>query len=160
MVRHAKSSWDNPFLRDFDRPLNERGKKNAPLMAARMAKSNFRPDLIVSSPANRAISTAHFFANAWKIKAANIIQDKNLFHASPGEIAKVIRNTAGDAKSVAIFGHNPGFTDFANLIGNYYFENIVTCGVAVFELQIEEWTALSENCGKLLLYDYPKKSEG
>ena len=114
LIRHAKSSWDNPGLRDFNRPLNERGQRDAPLMAALIAKMGIKPDLIVSSPARRAITTAQYFADALGIADDDIVRNQEIYEAYPQEILRLISELPEKSETVFMFGHNPTFTDVAN----------------------------------------------
>ena len=111
IVRHAKSSWDDPSQKDFDRPLNERGKKDAPAMAKHLHKEkNVALDAIVSSPAKRAFTTAKFFAEEFDIKKKHIIEKPELYEASTENFYDVVTSINDDYDAVALFSHNPGIT--------------------------------------------------
>lgn len=156
LVRHAKSSWDTPALSDFERPLNERGERDAPRMAKRLKEKRIVFDLILSSPAQRALSTALHFAKVLEIPLSSLKTEASLYHASPDTILHVLRNVKDTAATVMIVAHNPGLTDFANACMQESIVNIPTCGVAACTVPIERWTDMKLGSGRKLLYDYPK----
>ena len=114
IVRHAKSSWDYPELDDYDRPLNKRGKRNAPEMGQRLAKRNIKPDVMVTSPAKRAAATARRIAEEISFPRSNIQQESLMYHGSIRNMIEVIRSTSDHSNILMIFGHNPGLTDLTN----------------------------------------------
>lgn len=113
LLRHAKSSWDFPDLSDHDRPLNNRGKKDAPLMTEVLKKKNIAIDLIISSTSKRTMETAKVFANTLNLK---IIEDRNLYLASEPEIIRMAKEIDDCYDSVILVGHNPGMTNLINLV--------------------------------------------
>ncbi|MBK9255243.1 MAG: histidine phosphatase family protein [Saprospiraceae bacterium] len=127
-VRHAKSSWTDESLSDFDRPLDTRGLHDAPIMAEKL--KSFIPvlEMIISSPANRALSTARYFADKY---GAEISIDRELYHGLPDNYLDAIRELEENTKSVALFGHNPGLTFLANLIKPKCTDNLSTCGIII-----------------------------
>ncbi len=157
IVRHAKSSWDNPKLDDYDRPLNKRGKRNAPEMGKRLAQKNIKPDLIISSPAKRAASTAKRIAREISYPVDKIIKNDRIYHGSNSEVIDVIRNVKDSVNTLMIFGHNPGFTDLANYLSGSNIYNIPTCGVVEIDFNINTWKDIDRNGGDLIEFDYPKK---
>lgn len=161
IIRHAKSSWDDDGLSDFDRPLNDRGKRDAPRMGKRLKEKDVHPNVVVSSAAKRAMSTAKRIAEILHYPEANIVRDKALYHASESQILSVLRSIRPGADVVVVVGHNPGLTDFANSLSQkkWVTDNIPTCGIAAFELPIERWTDLEFETGKLLFFDFPKSRE-
>src|SRR5688572_26380636 len=112
IVRHAKSSWDDASLPDFERPLNERGKHDAPMMAKRLLEKKVEIDAFISSPAKRAKRTASLFAKEFGQDKDDLILVDALYHAAPEEFYNAIENAPAKAKTIAIFSHNPGITDF------------------------------------------------
>ncbi|WPP49533.1 SixA phosphatase family protein [Catalinimonas niigatensis] len=157
LIRHAKSSWDDASLRDFDRPLNARGKKDAPMMGKRLRQGGHMPDLMLSSPAVRTVSTAWAIADALQYSREKILTLDDLYHASPSEILNVLRRTKDTVDTLFLFGHNPGLTDFANAVCQEHIDNIVTCGVYALQLEMNSWKALSlDKKAVLLFYDFPK----
>jgi phosphohistidine phosphatase len=161
VVRHAKSSWDNADQSDFDRPLNERGKRDAPRMGKRLKEKEIHPDLILSSPAKRALSTSKKIAAILKFDKDKIKKYEKLYHADEDGILSVLRNQKDKHETVMIFGHNPGLTDFVNALMNdsQDIENIPTCGIVAFKLDISSWKDLTWGKGKFLFFDYPKSKE-
>jgi phosphohistidine phosphatase len=163
IVRHAKSSWDDTELRDFDRPLNGRGKKDAPRMGKRLREKKVTPDIMLSSPAERALTTCKEIANVLDFPKGKIKTDKRLYHADEDQILKVLselKDAARDSEEVVmIFGHNPGLTEFANSLLNESLMNIPTCGVVHATLNIEHWRDIHFGCGQMLHFDFPKKIE-
>ena len=158
IVRHAKSDWGNPDLRDFDRPLNKRGKINAPEMAHRLVKKQIKPQLMVSSPALRAITTAKFFADTWQMPLAEILEEPKIYEANVDTLLKVINNFDNTYDQIAMFGHNPGLTDLVNYLDGHIYE-MPTCSVAILEFPFEDWAMISEGTAKVVLFDYPKSGD-
>jgi phosphohistidine phosphatase len=158
VVRHAKSSWADPDKSDFDRGLNERGKRDAPRMAKRLKEKDIHPDLILSSPAKRAFSTAKRIAEVLSYPKKNIKTDQKLYHASEDTILSVIHSIKDKHNTVLLFGHNPGLTDFVNTLvaEETNIDNVPTCGVVAFNLFVELWQDVSWASAKMLFFDYPK----
>jgi phosphohistidine phosphatase len=160
LVRHAKSSWDDIAMDDFDRPLNDRGEKDAPHMAKLLKHRDVLPDRMISSPANRALSTCRAFAKVLGFEKKKIISEQKLYHAGSETILKVLAalpEHKGKEDVVLLFGHNPGITEFANELLNISIDNIPTCGVVEATLAIDKWKEISFGCGKMGSFDYPNK---
>ena len=156
-IRHAKSSWDHPALSDHDRPLNKRGIRDAPLMAQLLYARGHQLDGIVSSTANRAWSTALVFAETYQMETATILSHKELYHATPAAIVEVIRQLPKHWHHVALFGHNPGFTDMANRLKGEYISNVPTCGVVCAQSEDASWEGWEPtNCSRPFFY-FPKQ---
>ena len=158
VVRHAKSDWGNPDLRDFDRPLNKRGKTNAPEMAHRLVKKGIKPQLIVSSPALRALTTAKFFADTWQMPLSAIQEEPSIYEAPVSSLLNVINNLDNKFEQIAMFGHNPGLTDLVGYLNGHIYE-MPTCGVVILEFPFDDWAMISEGTGKVVLFDYPKSGQ-
>lgn len=156
LIRHAKSDWNNVGLRDFDRPLNKRGHSNAPEMANRMVEQQIIPDLILSSPALRAITTATYFAENWDIDQPKIRQEYSIYEANVKSLLALVNQLDNKFDRVAMFGHNPGFTDFVNYLSDANIYNMPTCSVVIIEFPFENWNEVSTETGKVILFDYPK----
>jgi len=156
LIRHAKSSWEHPGLRDFDRPLNERGHRDAPQMARFLKKNGVQPDLIVSSPAKRALTTARYFAEVFGIPETSIIQEANIYEASTHDILDIIRQLPDNIEVAFLFGHNPTFTDVANHFSEEYIDNIPTCGIARLESKAAHWTDVAPTNTRLNQCYFPK----
>jgi phosphohistidine phosphatase len=159
LIRHAKSDWGNPSVRDLDRPLNKRGHAAAPEMAQRMVKQNIYPELIVSSPALRAFTTAKYFAKAWEMDANNIQTYKTIYEACIKNLLNVVNHFDNRYHTIALFGHNPGLTDFANYLSDVNIYNMPTCSIVMLEFPFEDWDLVSSSTAKVLLFDYPKSGE-
>lgn len=159
LVRHAKSSWDDPSLRDFDRPLNDRGKNDAPRMGKRLRKRGILPDLILSSSAKRARSTAKRIAETLGYPEKEIQLTDTLYHAEPEVILSVIHRLPDSCNSVMLVGHNPGLTDFANEFLGVRIDNVPTCGVVAAQFDVRSWKDVGEAQGRFLFFDYPKQQE-
>jgi phosphohistidine phosphatase len=158
LVRHAKSSWKDPELTDFDRPLSKRGKRDAPLMGERLAGRDSRPELILSSPAKRARKTAKLMARKLELAADRLILEAEIYEAEPEALLKVIRGLDDRWAHVLLIGHNPGLTELGNLLADCGIENIPTCGALCLDFAAESWRSLGPQSGTLVFYDYPKKA--
>lgn len=161
IIRHAKSSWDASNVDDFERPLNERGKRDAPRMGKRFKEKDIHPDLMLSSPAKRAFSTAKKIAKILKYPKDDIKADRKLYHADEETLLAVVREVKVSRNVVMVFGHNPGLTEFVNSLmsENQDIDNIPTCGVVALEFNTETWTEVDWGKGKMLFFDYPKSKE-
>lgn len=158
IVRHAKSSWDDPDLDDFDRPLNKRGKRNAPEIGKRLAMRGVFPDLIITSPAKRAAATARRIAEAIAYPNKKIIKDDSFYHGSIQDVIGVVQKLDDQINSLMIFGHNPGLTDLANYLSGADIYNIPTCGVVEIDFDFNSWKMLGSKEGKLVKFDFPKNN--
>ena len=156
LVRHAKSDWGNPGLDDSDRPLNERGKKDAPVMAQRLLDKKIKIDAFIASPAKRAAKTAKIFAETFKQKKGDIIFKEKLYLAEPSAFFSVIADADNDFKTVAVFSHNYGITDFANQLTDARIDNIPTCGVFAIKIHSDTWSDFREAKKEFWFFDYPK----
>ena len=160
LIRHAKSDWDDPSLSDFDRPLNPRGKRDAPVMATRLKDKKIKIDAFVSSPAKRAKRTATIFAEEYSIKKKNIILLDELYAAEANVFYDVIKNIDDTFDSIAIFAHNPGITDFANSLAEVRIDNIPTCGVFAIKADCKKWKDFAASKKEFWFFDYPKSGIG
>ena len=157
LVRHAKSDWSLPGQNDWDRPLNKRGQRDAPEMARRLRARRLKPDLVLASPAVRALTTATVMARELKVPAAHVLQDERLYLAAPADMMSVIHERGGAAKHVMVLGHNPGVTEFANrLSAGDQIDNLPTCGVFTAQFDIQDWSELDWGGGRDAEFDYPK----
>ena len=157
VVRHAKSSWSNPDLRDSERPLNKRGHRNAPEMGQRLRKKEVSPDLLISSKANRSITTARYIAREINYPVESILIEEALYHRGVREMIGFIQSLEDDITSVMIFGHNPGFTSLVNYLTGSDIYNIPTAGIATCSFELENWADIDYRTGVLKDYDYPKR---
>ena len=157
IIRHAKSSWDNADISDIDRPLNDRGKRDAPAMAQRLIKAGVDIDRFVSSPAKRARQTAEHFAHAYGRKDKAIRQIPELYHATAPVFQQVVAALDDGDDTVAIFSHNPGITTFVNtLTDEIRVDNMPTCAVFAVKCDVKHWAAFLSAGPKFSFFDYPK----
>jgi phosphohistidine phosphatase len=159
LVRHAKSDWSLPDQQDWDRALNRRGQQDAPEMARRLRALKLKPDLILTSPAVRAITTASIMARELKVPAHLMRQDERLYLAGPVQIVEVLKELAGNASHVMLFGHNPGITECANrLSAGEQIDNMPTCATFSARFAIDEWRRLEWGSGLDAEFDYPRNN--
>ncbi len=156
VVRHAKSSWGDLSLADIDRPLNKRGTRDAPFMGGKCKSKGYIPDMLISSNANRAMSTAKIFCTVLGLEADKLSYEKSLYHAPEDTYLNVCFGLEMDIESVMLFGHNPGITYLANSVADKYIDNVPTCGVLVIDASIENWNELDFSNCKLKDFIYPK----
>ncbi len=156
LVRHAKSSWDNPALIDFERPLNERGKKDAPETAKRLNEKKIRIDKLVSSPAKRARQTCKYFSKEFDFGKKDILLEPKLYEAGEENFYEVIESLKNKWDSVAIFSHNPGITAFANSLTEKRVDDMPTCSVFALRIDADKWENFRTAKKEFWFFDYPK----
>ena len=158
LIRHAKSSWDDPDLSDIDRPLNKRGKKDAPIMGERLKNEHkAKPDLIISSPAKRAIRTARVIAKEIGYSKEKIEIKDSLYASGVTAMLNVIHYLDDSLDEVMLFGHNPDLTSLANHLSNQHVDNIPTCGIFCVDFDLKSWQDVKKGKGIFKFLDYPKK---
>ena len=157
LIRHAKSSWDDGALRDKDRPLNERGKRDAPKVGERLAKRRVKPDLILSSPATRALATAEIIAKKLDYKRSRIVVDDRLYAVEADELLDVIRQLDDGAECVLLIGHNPELTELAHRLFRKI-THLPTCAVAKFTFDAKSWTGIGRDKPAKAALEYPGES--
>lgn len=160
LCRHAKSSWADPGMDDFDRPLNERGQRNALFMANLFRERGEPIDLIVTSPANRALTTARAFAASMQVSEERFVQDRNIYLAERPTLSHLVSELPAAADRVILFGHNPGFSLLADHLSDAGIDNLPTCGMVRIDLPVEDWPHATKGCGTLVWFDYPKRHPG
>jgi len=156
IIRHAKSSWDDPFLNDHDRPLADRGLKDAPKMAKRLKKEKIYPDAIISSDAERAKTTAIITAESLDFSPKRIVFNKDLYHGPVPQLLSEIKNTDDDVKTLFLVGHNPGLNDLIWKFGGEI-DNLPTAGQFGLKFDVKSWDEISAKNAKFWFFDYPKK---
>ena len=156
LVRHAKSSWDNANQSDHDRPLNPRGERDAPRMGKRLRKRKDRPEVIISSSAVRAQTTARILATAMDYPTSDIAIDERLYGAEPEDVLSIIGDLDGGIDCAMLVGHNPTFTALINALGRCDFDNVPTCGMAVLTFPVDSWKDIATIQGTLVDFDFPK----
>ncbi len=159
LIRHAKSDWSIPGQRDFDRSLNNRGLHDAPLMGRVLKELQVKPDLIYSSPAERAKRTAEFISEQISYSIEKIKFEDEVYEASPRTLLRMINNIDNSYKSVMFFGHNPTFTYLAEYLTKQDIGNIPTCGAVKITFDFDEWAMVSEGNGNLIWFEFPKKQD-
>jgi phosphohistidine phosphatase len=159
LIRHAKSSWDNPSLSDSERPLNERGKKDAPEMAKRLSDKKIRIDALVSSPAKRAKQTSKHFAKEFDLKKKNIVLEPTLYEAGEENFYKVVENLKNKWDCVVIVSHNPGITSFADSLTETKSDDMPTCSVFAVKIDTDKWNNFKTARKEFWFFDYPKAGE-
>ena len=143
LVRHAKSSWDHPELDDHDRPLNARGRRDAPEMGRRLRERGVVPDAIRSSTAVRARTTAEAIVDALGLGADSVVVDERLYGSSPETILGVVGELDDALESAMVVAHDPGLSDLAYELSGTI-EHMPTCAVAEFRFQVASWSELAD----------------
>ncbi len=157
LIRHAKSSWAQPGLDDIERPLNGRGKRDAPFMGARLKKHGVSPDLIYTSPARRARKTAKYIALSVGYPFQNIEQKAGIYTSDMSRLLAVVKETDDHVDNLFLVGHNYVLTDFAEYLTDELLGNIPTCSIVAISFDVRLWSEVSGGAGQLLFFDYPKK---
>jgi phosphohistidine phosphatase len=157
LLRHAKSSWDDTSLPDRDRPLEARGERDAAKMSKRWSQQHGKPDLIVSSPAIRALETAKVAAAGLDYKIKNIMVNDRLYAATVDGLITVIETLDDELERVMLVGHNPGFTELA-----HHFDDGITrmptCALVEFRFDVKSWSGIGQAKPALTIFDSPKRS--
>ena len=155
VLRHAKSSWDDASLADYDRPLNDRGLETAPFMGRLMRERGYLPDAVLSSPAKRARNTAKLASEAAELKSP-ILFAEQIYEASPQTLVKVLAGVDDKAGSAMVVGHNPGMEGLIRLLTGET-AAMPTAALAVVDLDIEKWSQIDHLTGKLVEVLRPKE---
>ena len=156
IIRHAKSSWDLTALTDFERQLNDRGHSNAPMMAQRLIDKQITIDAFVSSTAVRALTTATYFAKTYQQNVETILQFDELYNASANTLLKVVSSLQKNIETAAVFAHNPGVTDFANMLTTTQIDDMPTCGIFAVKAHCDNWGDFKDAKKEFWFFDYPK----
>jgi len=159
LIRHAKSRWDDPTLNDKDRPLNRRGKLDAPIMGRLLKQKGLVPDLILASPAKRARKTAVKIAEEVGYPKARIVIRETLYLEGIAALIEIIRALEDDKHRVFLVGHNPELTDLANRLTGSSITNIPTCGIVSVEFPVASWRETTEETGVLALFERPPRPQ-
>lgn len=157
LIRHAKSSWKDPRLPDFERPLSRRGERDAPRMGRRLLARGAQPKLIVTSEARRALMTAEIIADLLSLPRQALRREAALYLADVDTLFDVIAAQDDGLSDLMLVAHNPGLTDLANeLLPGLALDNLPTTGVVAMACSIDRWPELERGVSSLLFYDYPK----
>ena len=159
LIRHAKSSWAEDGVGDYDRPLNKRGKKDLPFMANRLKEFGIKPDLILSSPAKRAEKSANEIAQIIEYDTEKIIFEEALYDSSYTTYRYLLDSLDDDFNSIFIVAHNPTLTEVGERLSGAILTNIPTCSIVCMEFDVKSFKDIEENSGKILFFDYPKKHD-
>jgi phosphohistidine phosphatase len=159
LVRHAKSSWNFPELDDFERPLNKRGKLDAPRMGRMLKDKKIMPDIMISSPATRAAMTARIIAEILAYPTDTISYAEKIYDAGIAELIETISAIDERHTSAMLVGHNPGLTFLANHIADHPVTNIPTCGIYAIDLDIHNWKQTTNKCGIFRFLEIPKRQK-
>ncbi len=156
LVRHAKSTWSEPRVSDLERQLNERGKRDAPKVGKCLSKCKVKPEIIISSPAVRALRTAEKISKELSYKKSDILVDDYIYTSGAISLFNLIKSIGNSFQNAMLVGHNPSITQLVNNLSNSGFENIPTCGVAIIKFNSGSWSQIGIKTGKLLDYFTPK----
>jgi len=157
ILRHAKSSWDEPDKEDIDRALISRGVNDAIFMAKRLKKHFGELDLIITSPANRAVHTTLIFCRVANFPLEKVQINYDVYESSESTLIKIIKNTSDDLNKIMIVGHNPTLTYFVNNFIDKPIDNIPTTGIVGITFTMSSWNEISKSKLKSSFFDYPKK---
>ncbi|MBV5319700.1 MAG: histidine phosphatase family protein [Chlorobium phaeobacteroides] len=159
LVRHAKSSWDNARMTDFERPLNEIGIQSAPIMARLLKEKKVCPDLVIASPANRAITTARIFCDIIDYPEERIETRMEIYQGGAENLLHLIRKIPDNHTTAMIFGHNPTLTDLSNALVKEQIDNLATAGIVRIDFDTNSWKETAAGEGKRVWYETPKKQK-
>lgn len=156
LIRHAKSDWDDQTISDFERPLNEKGLADAPMMADFVISKGIRPDILISSPAKRALMTCRIFAKKMSLSAGKIITEKEIYSGSVRDLLKIVNKIDDKNNTALLFGHNPDISYLANMLTGEFIDSMPTCSVVAIEFNVETWEMADAVNGKMIFFHYPK----
>jgi phosphohistidine phosphatase len=156
ICRHAKSSWQDALLSDFERPLNKRGERDAPVMGRRLAERGIRPDLIMTSKAARALATASYYAVQLGYPMEQLLGTPEQYAATVPQLIRMVQGVDPKVTTLMLVGHNPESTGLANALGDLTIDNIPTCGIVALAFSLNSWLEVAPGLGTLLFFDSPK----
>jgi phosphohistidine phosphatase len=156
LIRHAKSSWADPELADFDRPLNHRGQRDLPGLVQRMQRQGPRPDQLHYSPALRTRLTAEPLKDAFNLHDDEVLCSPTLYEADASTLLDVLRRLPDSVNHTMLVGHNPGLLELVEQLCPEAPERLPTGAIIQLQLMISHWSALQCGCARKLWLDYPK----
>lgn len=159
LIRHAKSAWDDPSLSDVERTLTARGKSDAKLIAKRLLEKSIDIDSFVSSTAKRAKKTAKIFMEEFEKNKKKLQLVPSLYEASVQDFYEAVESFNDKDKTVAVFSHNPGITEFVNSLNCAPVYDMPTCSVFAVNIKTKHWKDFREAKKEFLFFDYPKNEE-
>jgi phosphohistidine phosphatase len=158
LIRHAQASWGHPELDDFERPLTKRGERDARVMGRRLAHQQIKPDVIIASPAHRAIRTAALMAKEVRFPITAIVPNQDLYAADVSELMSILQQLDDAWAQVMVVGHNPGLTRLSASLTHAQVDPLPPCGVFCVDLALASWKELAPGSGAVVLVEYPKLS--
>lgn len=156
IVRHAKSDWSHPELSDYDRPLNQRGLEAAPMMGQRLREQGVQPDLIISSPAHRALSTAKLIAEQLDYSFKDIVENEAIYEAGCDTLVSLINELDNSHQHVMLVCHNPGATVLSNFLMADHVTHMPTCAIVAIEFPVDDWQAIMQSMGEKKFFETPR----
>lgn len=156
-IRHAKSDWSNTGQKDFDRTLNERGRRVAPKMGKKLQELSIKPDLVLCSPSVRTMQTLELIVEQLDYNIETTQVEEQLYEASVRNIAETIAGLDDEFKDIIIISHNPSLTYFCEYLTDEKLDNIPTCGVVRVSFPFEKWEMISKSTGNMDFFIYPEK---
>jgi|WetSurMetagenome_2_1015567.scaffolds.fasta_scaffold62982_2 phosphohistidine phosphatase len=157
IVRHAKSGWENGITKDFERTLSDRGLRTAPVMAKVLKEKKVVPDLVITSPATRALTTAKLFCVILGYPESRIEEKMELYDTEAGTVLETLKQIPDECRTAMIFGHNPSLMEFSSFFGGKKIDSLVPCGVIRIDLDIGSWKESAYQSGKNIWYEMPEK---
>lgn len=157
LIRHSKSDWSDPNLTDIERPLNKRGKRDAPFMASLLKEKGVAPDIILTSPAERALQTVKYFVDEFNFDRDKILVREEIYSMGSIAIRKLISQIDDSHNVIFLFGHNPDLSALANQLLDVFIENVPTTGIVCIDFDFNSWKEILNKKGKLRFFEYPKK---
>lgn len=157
-MRHAKSSWDDDSLSDFDRPLNKRGKCDAPNMGEHLKRVRLaNPNIMIISPALRARDTGVLLADVLGYDSERIIWEERIYGGDVADLLTIIRHIDHDCLEAMLIGHNPELTKLAEVLSGERVDNMPTCSVFCMDFDVLNWQMIEYGLGKKVFFDVPKQ---
>ena len=157
LLRHAHAGWERGGLPDIDRPLDDAGRREAPMIGERLAKRKLIPDQIICSPAERCLHTAKIIAPFLQLPASRIEVAEELYNADPEVLLSIAQLCDNNVSTLMLVGHNPGITQFANSLTDVPIENLPTCGAFIAKFDEKAWHQVEPHTGDYVAFEYPKK---
>ncbi len=158
LIRHAKSSWKTPGVADYDRPLNKRGLKNAPLMGSRLKERSITFDAIFSSGAKRALETTRLISKEIGFPFRKVVRSDRIYETDCSSLFHFASRIDDRYLDVAIVGHNPTLWELINFLSQEKIPRLPTCGTGRIRMKVEHWSHIGEEIGEIEFFDYPKNS--
>jgi phosphohistidine phosphatase len=156
IIRHAKAEDKSVNKTDYDRKLSATGERDARLMGLALQGLGVHPDMVLSSPAERALHTAEIVIDALDLSVDNIVCNKDIYNTTLKTLLKVLSQSPDKISSLMVFGHNPAFKDLVNYLGNKKFEKLPKGSVVTLKFEIEKWSKINKRSGQLTYFEYPK----